>query len=152
MSGPVSDDESSTHQMYAPKRIREQPRIPLSSHLRVDSPATSPSHPQLEGGRGSPSFGGDLEDEVPRRPYEPEPISQPQAREREYFWLRLINWIVIAVACTVLLVIIGAITKPLWQEWVTQPPLEASKLSDRFAMNSVPADTATGIVESSLVL
>jgi ABC-type branched-subunit amino acid transport system substrate-binding protein len=148
MSGPVSDDESSTHQMYAPKRIREQPRIPVSSQLRVDSPATSPSHPQLEGGRGSPSFGGDLEDEVPRRSYEPELISQPQARQREYFWLRLINWIVIAVACTVLIVMIGTITKPTWEAWVTQPPLQASRLSDRFAMNNAPADTATGIAVS----
>jgi ABC-type branched-subunit amino acid transport system substrate-binding protein len=147
MSAPIDEDESSGHQMYAPKRLREQAHI-RSTSLHVDSPPTSPSHPQLKSDRRSPSFGEDLEDEVPRQPYEPEPISQPQPRRREYFGLRLINWIVIAVACTTLSVIIGAFTKPLWEGWVTQPQQQASRLSDRFAMSNAPADTATEIAAS----
>src|SRR6516165_7266816 len=115
MSAPIDEDESSGHQMYAPKRMREQTRVPPVPQVRVESPATSPSHPQLEGDRRPPSFREDLEDEVRRRPYEPEPISQPQPRLRAYFGLRLINWIMIAVACTTLSVIIGTITKPLWE-------------------------------------
>ena len=111
MSGPVSDNKTPGHQMYAPNTVTQQ---------RVDSPPmspshaqVSPSHAQVQADRRSPSFGEDLEDEVRRQPYEPEPISQPQSRRREYFGLRLINWIVIAVACTTLSVIIGTITKPL---------------------------------------
>jgi branched-chain amino acid transport system substrate-binding protein len=145
MSAPIDEDESSGHQMYAPKRLGEQAHIRPTS-LQVDSPPMSPSHPQLKGDRRSPP-GEDSEDEVPRRPYEPEPISQPQPRRREYFGLRLINWIVIAVACTTLSVIIGTITKPLWEGWVSQPQQQAS-LSDRFAMSNAPADTATEIAAS----
>ena len=151
MSAP--DDENSKHQMYAPKRIREQPRIPAASPMRVDSPATSPSHAQLEDDRRSHSVRGDLAEEERRRVYEPEPI-QPLSSRREYSWLRLINWIAIAVACTALIVIIGTVTKPLWETWVTQPPLQASRLSDRFAMGNTPAGHchwSCGIVWSAAV-
>jgi len=150
MGAPVNDDESSKHQLYVPKRLREQQRIPTSSQQRVDSPATSPSHGQLEGDRRSPSSGRAPEEEVSRRRlYDPEPIFQPPPRQREYFWLRLVNWIAISVACAVLVVIIGTMTKPLWEGWITQPPLKASRLSDRFAMSNAPADTTPGVAGSS---
>ena len=46
MSGPVGDDESSGHQMYAPKTLRKQAGIPAAPQRRVDSPPMSPSHAQ----------------------------------------------------------------------------------------------------------
>ena len=84
MSAPVSDDESPEYQKYAPKRLREQqPQLHPSSQSGVASPPMSPSHAQIQGRRtetsGLPSSGGDLENEVPRRLYEPEPLSQPSA-------------------------------------------------------------------------
>ena len=84
MSAPVSDDESPEYQKYAPKRLREQqPQLHPSSQSGVPSPSMSPSHAQIQDRRtetsGSPSSGGDLGNEVPRRLYEPEPVSQPRA-------------------------------------------------------------------------
>ena len=46
MSAPVSDDDNSNHQMYAPKSLRERTSIPRTPQLRVDSPRISPSQPQ----------------------------------------------------------------------------------------------------------
>src|ERR1700730_11914218 len=148
MSAPISDDESSGHQMYAPKRLREQTPIPPAPQLRVTSPPMSPSHARVQGDRGETSgssYGGDLENVVPRRPYEPEPVSQPQLGRRGYSVRRLISWFAIVAAWTALIVIIATITKPLWQGLGTQPPLQASKVSDRLAVNNAPTDTVTGI-------
>jgi hypothetical protein len=86
MSAPVN--EGSENQMYAPKRLGEQPRIPAASQLRTPSPPISPSHAQAQGDRkepyGLPSFGGGLENEARRRLYEPEAVSQPRLRRREF--------------------------------------------------------------------
>ena len=141
MSDPVSDDESSEHLKYAPKRLREQPRMPPAPQLRVTSPPMSPSHAQVQGDRGENHYfsGGDLENEVPRRLYEPEPVSQPQLRRRGYSVLRLISWLAIVAACTALIVMIATITKPLWEVQVRMPPeLQASRLSGRLAANNAP--------------
>src|SRR5262245_12054283 len=141
MSAPVNDDNNSKHQLYAPKRIREQSRIGAASPVHVDSPTTSPSHAQVEGDRRPYSVRGDFTAEAGRRVYEPEPI-QPLSPRREYSWVRLINWFVIAVACIALLVIVGTIAKPLLETWFTHTPLQASKPSDRVAMSNAPAETA----------
>ena len=148
MSTPISDSESSGHQMYAPKRLREQTRIPPAPQLRVTSPRISPSHAQVHGDQGEtsgfPSSGGDLEDKLSRRLYEPELVSQqPDLRRRGYSVLRLISWVAIVAACTGLIVMIAIITKPLWPGLGTQPPLQASRLSDRLAANNAPADPVT---------
>ena len=90
-----------------------------------------------------------MEDEVPRRLYEPEPVSQPHLRRRGYSVLRLISWLAIVAACTGLIVMIAIITKPLWPGLGTQPPLQASRLSDRLAANNAPADPVTGIAATS---
>jgi hypothetical protein len=102
MSAPVNDDENSKHQLYAPKRIREQTGNPAGSPMRIESPATSPSHTQLEDDWRARSVRRDLAEEERRQVYEPEPI-RPLTPQREYSWVRLINWIVIAVACTALI-------------------------------------------------
>jgi branched-chain amino acid transport system substrate-binding protein len=181
MSAPVDDDESSEHRKYAPKRFREQPRIPAGSQFGVTSPPVSPPHAQLQNERGETSglhpFQGNLENDAPRqeyeperisqirrqgsripatselratsplgsRSYEPEPLSEPQRQHRGYYWFT------IAAGCTALIVIIGAITKPLWQgsnERDAEPP-GASRLSDRPVANKAPADTVTGIAAVS---
>jgi branched-chain amino acid transport system substrate-binding protein len=152
---PVSDDERPEYQKYAPKRLREQqPQLYPSSQSRVASPPMSPSHAQVHGDRGEtsgfPSSGGDLEDKLSRRLYEPELVSQqPDLQRRGYSVLRLISWLAIVAACTGLIVIIAIITKPLWPGLGTQPPLQASRPSDSLATNNAPADPATGIAAAS---
>lgn len=147
MSTPISDSESSGHQMYAPKRLREQTRIPPAPQLRVTSPRISPPHAQVYGDQGEtsgfPSSGGDLEEKLSQRLYEPELASQPDLRRRGYSVLRLVNWVAIVATCMGLIVMIVIITKPLWPGLGTQSPLQASRLSDRFWANNAPANPAT---------
>jgi branched-chain amino acid transport system substrate-binding protein len=147
MSTPISDSESSGHQMYAPKRLREQTRIPPAPQLRVTSPEISPPHAQVDGDQGEtsgfPSSGGDLEEKLSRRLYEPELVSQPNLRRRGYSVLRLVNWLAIIASCAGLIVMIAIIAKPLWPGLGTQPPLQASRLSDRFWANNAPAEPVT---------
>src|SRR5437879_13914228 len=99
MSAPINDDESSAHQMYAPKRLREQPRMPATSPVRVTSPPMSPSHAKVQGERGeasgSPSAEGGLENEVRRRLHEHEAEYQPQPQRRRYSMLTLLSSIAI---------------------------------------------------------
>ena len=52
MSAPVSDDENSNHQMYAPKSLRERTSIPRAQQLRVDLPRISPSRLVSRSARG----------------------------------------------------------------------------------------------------
>ena len=147
MITPISDGESSGHQMYAPKRLREQTRIPPAPQLRVTSPGIFPSHAQVHGDQGEtsgfPSSGEDSEDKLSRRLYEPELASeQPDLRGRVYPVVRLISWVAIVAACTGLIVLIAIITKPLWSGLGRQPPLQAS-LSDRLGAYNAPADPVT---------
>jgi branched-chain amino acid transport system substrate-binding protein len=159
MSAPVNDDESSKHQMYAPKRLREQPRIPAASPLRVNSPPMSPSHAKVQGEwretSGSSSSGGGSESEVRRRLYEPEAVFQPQPQRRGYSVLTLFGWLAIVASCTaVLIMVIAATTKPLWQgsgaqrDTGSEAP-EASRLSGPLAVNKAPADGVTAIAAAS---
>src|ERR1700730_5197094 len=149
MSAPVSDNESSGHQMYAPKKLREEPRIPAASQLRTASPPMSPSH----AGETSRlrSSGGGLENEVPRRLYEPDAVPEPQPQRRGYSLLTLISWLAIVASCIVVLImLIPAITKPLWQGTGAQGDTgseapQASRLSDRLAASNAPVDSVTGI-------
>jgi hypothetical protein len=91
---------------------------------------------------GFPSSEGDLEEKLSRRLHEPELVSQPDLRRRGYSVLRLVNWVAIVAACTGLIVMIAIITKPLWPGLGTQPPLQTSRLSDRFWANNAPATDA----------
>src|SRR6516164_9150429 len=96
MSAPISDDESSGHQMYASKRLpREQRRIPPTSQLRVDSPRMPPSHAQAQGDPQEayelPYSGGGLENEVLPTNVRARRRAQPQLRPRGYSGLMLIS-------------------------------------------------------------
>ena len=73
----------------------------------------------------------------------PNLLSQPDLRRRGYSVLRLISWVAIVAACTGLIVMIAIITKPLWPGLGTQPPLQASRLSDRLWANNAPANPVT---------
>ena len=61
-----------------------------------------------------------LENMIPRRLYDPEPVSQAQLQSPWYSALKLIGWILLVVACTALMVLIATITKPLWQRFSIQ--------------------------------
>jgi Periplasmic binding protein len=159
MSAPVSDDESIEHQKYAPKRFREQARMPVASQLRVNSPPMYPSHAKVQGEwgetSGSPSSGGGLENEMRRRPYEPEAEYQPQPQRRRYSVLTLLSWIAIVASCTaVLIMLIVATTKPFWQgsgarRDTGSEALQASRLSGPLAVNKAPADAVTAMAAAS---
>jgi len=152
MSAPISDDENSEHQMYAPKRLpREQTRIPPAPQLRIDSRSMSPSHGQ-ETSRLH-SSGGGLENEVPRRGYEAG--FQPQPRRRRYTMLELISGIATITACTaVLIMVIPNIMSRYWQgsgvqrNAVSEVP-QASRQSDQLVTNKAPAGAVTGIAATS---
>jgi branched-chain amino acid transport system substrate-binding protein len=79
---------------------------------------------------------------VPQGLYEREPLSQPRLQRRRYSGPRLISWIVMVVACTALIVLIAAITKPFWHDL-------ASRLSDRLAMNKTSVDSVAAIPAAS---
>jgi branched-chain amino acid transport system substrate-binding protein len=81
-----------------------------------------------------------LENEVYRRLYEAEAVSRPQPQRREYSLLTLFSWLAIVALCTaVLIVMIAATTKPLWQGSGAQP----------LAVNKAPADGVTAIAAAS---
>jgi len=154
MSSPVDDNQSSGHQMYAPKSLREQPRIPATSLLRSASTGVSPSRAQSEGRdtrEPLPSFGGGFENEVPRRVYEPEASLQPQPRRRRYTALELISGIAIITACTaVLIMVIPNIMSKYWQSSGVLRNAEsevpkASRQSDQLVVNKMPPSGVTGI-------
>jgi branched-chain amino acid transport system substrate-binding protein len=141
MSDPISDDENSGHQMYAPGRLRqEHRRIPPAPELRVNSPPMSPSRTQLQGDRRSPSPEEGLESEV---------VSQPLPR-RGYSALTLFSWLAIVASCiAVLIMVITATMKPFWQGAGAQRDAgseasQTSRLSDRFAMTPAPVAGTTG--------
>ena len=142
MSTPASDNESSGHKAYAPKRLRVQPRIPAVSQLHAGSSSISPSH----AGEKLPSF---LRNEAVLQPYEPGAVSQPQMQRLRYSVPTWVSWLMIVASCTAMLIMFA---KPLWHGLSVHrdnsseaPPL---RLSDRLAAISVP-DSVTGIAATS---
>src|SRR5271166_1180507 len=148
MSAPVSDNESSGHQMYAPKGLRDQPRMPAATQLRTASPPMSPSHAGETSRLRSSS--GSLENEVRQRLYEPEAVPYPQPLPKRFSALTLLSWLAIVASCTaVLIMMIAATTKPFWQGTGAQRDAgseapQASRLSDRLAMTQAPVGGAAG--------
>jgi hypothetical protein len=143
MSTPASDNESSGHKAFAPKKLREQPRIPAVSQLRAGSSPMSPSHT----GEALPSS---LKSEAVLQPYAPEAGSQPQMQRRRYFVPTWISWLMVVASCAAMLIMFA---KPLWHGLSVQrdgssesPPL---KLSDRLAAIFVPTDSVTAIAATS---
>ena len=143
MSTPASDNESSGHKAFAPKKLREQPRIPAVSQPRASSSSMSPSH----AGEALPSF---LKSEAVLQPYEPEAVSQPQMQRRRYSVPTWVSWCMVVASCAAMLIMFA---KPLWHGLSVQrdtsseaPPL---KLSDRLAAISLPTDSVTGIAATS---
>jgi branched-chain amino acid transport system substrate-binding protein len=150
MSTPANDEENSGHQTYAPKKLGEQPRISAASQLRVTSPPMAPSRAREKS--RLPSF---LEGEAGRGPHEPEAGSQPKMQRRGYSVRTWISWLAIAGSCmAVLIMVIVATTKPLWQgsgpqrDTGSEPP-QASRLSDRLAVTMAPAAGIAGTAAPS---
>ena len=122
MSAPVNDEETSKHpQMHAARKLQEPPRMPAAAPSpRVNSPPMSPSHSKMQaewrGGSSAPSSGRGLDNETRRRLYEPEPVHQPQAQRRGYSLLTLFSGFAIIASClAVVIMIVAATTRPLWQ-------------------------------------
>jgi branched-chain amino acid transport system substrate-binding protein len=119
MSAPTSDDRSSGHEMYAPKRSQEQTRIPPAPQLRVNPPPVSPTHVQTQQEwETSRSFSSvrAWEDEVSRRLYEPNAALHPQLQRRALSVLMWISGIATAVCAAVFIALIASTTKPFWQK------------------------------------
>ena len=141
MSTPAGDNESSGHQAYAPKKLREQPGNPAVSRLRSSSPPMPPSH---AGGKlGVPSF---LENEAGRQLYEPGPVFQPQMQRQGFSVPTWISWLGIAAACTAILIMFA---KPLWHSLNAQRDTGSEapslRLSGPIAVDREPADSVTRI-------
>jgi hypothetical protein len=92
---------------------------------------------------------------VRRRRYEPEAVYQSQPQRRGYSVLTLLSWITIVASCTaVLIMLIAATTKPIWQgsgaqrDTGSEAP-QASRLSGPLAVNKAPADGVTAIAAPS---
>jgi branched-chain amino acid transport system substrate-binding protein len=142
MNTSPSDNESPGHKAYAPKKLREQPRIPAVSQLRAGSSPMSPSH----AGETLPSF---LKNEAVLQSYEPEAVSQSQMQRRGYSVPTWVSWLMIVASCAAMLIMFA---KPLWhglsmqRDTSSEAPL---RLSDRLAAITVPADSVTGIAATS---
>ena len=135
MSAPVNDDENSSHQMYAPKRLREHTRIPRAAQLRIDSPQISPAQPQGDRQQeyGSRYSEEGLENEVRQRVYEREAIPLPQPRRRGFSVLMWISGLAVAAACIAVLIVMFATSfGPLWD-----------------TANKAPASTIRGMAAAS---
>src|SRR5262249_60521724 len=101
MSAPINDDENSDYGRYAPKRLREQPRMPAAKNLYI---ATTPPL--------------DTEDQDRRTTSElvqwPEQVQEPL--DRRLSGLRLIGRITAVVTFAALVAVLTILAKPLWQE------------------------------------
>jgi branched-chain amino acid transport system substrate-binding protein len=151
MSAPISDDQYSDYSKYAPKRLREQPRMPAAEQLYVASAPTVPSSTHVHQDRLTNSefvsaidqLDADLQRKVAAAP-----------RRRESSELALIGRIAGVVAFAALVAFLAVFAKPLWQgarALLNADPqtLEASKPSDRLTANNAPANSplvpATGV-------
>ena len=143
MSAPISDDQYSDYSKYAPKRLREQPRMPAAEQLYVASAPTVPSSTHVHQDRLTNSefvsaidqLDADLQRKVAAAP-----------RRRESSELALIGRIAGVVAFAALLAFLAVFAKPLWQgarALLNADPqtLEASKPSDRLTANNAPANS-----------
>jgi ABC-type branched-subunit amino acid transport system substrate-binding protein len=127
MSPPVSDDENSNHQMYAPKSLREYTRIPRAPQLRVDSPQISPSQPQ-----GDRQQEYSEEGEVRQPLHEREAVPLRQLPRRGFSVLMWMGGLAIAAACIALLIVMFAtFVGPHWP-------------SDRPTASKAPAGSIPG--------
>src|SRR6516164_266746 len=143
MSAPVSDDENSSHQMYAPKTSQEHRRLPRAPQLRIGSPRTSDSQPQVDPQEeyGSAYPEASLENEVRRRRYEGKAVPLPQRRRRGASLLMLISGLAIGAACAAVLIVTWQ--SPNAQHDTGSKIAQALRLSDRSTANKATADKIT---------
>ena len=143
MSAPVSDDENSSHQMYAPKTSQEHRRLPRAPQLRIGSPRTSDSQPQVDPQEeyGSAYPEASLENEVRRRRYEGKAVPPPQRRRRGASLLMLISGLAIGAACAAVLIVTWQ--SPNAQHDTGSKIAQALRLSDRSTANKATADKIT---------
>ena len=106
MSAPISDDgNDSEHSRYAPKRFREQPRMPAAPQLYVPSAPTVPSSTDVDQDRRTRSEFASW----------PERISEPSRRWGDDGAMTLMCRIVAVVSFAALVALLTIFAKPLWQ-------------------------------------
>ena len=137
MSAPISDDgNDSEHSKYAPKRFREQPRMPAAAQLYVKSAPTVPSSTDVDQDRQTRSEFASW----------PERISEPSRRWADEA-MTLIGRIVVVVSFAALVALLTIFAKPLWQGAgallnADSQTSQAAKPSDRLTANNAPANNA----------
>ena len=137
MSAPISDDgNDSEHSTYAPKRFREQPRMPAAAQFYVKSAPTVPSPTDVD------------QDRQTRSEFAPWPerISEPSRRWGDKA-MTLMGRIVVVVAFAALVALLTVFAKPLWQGAgvllnADSQTSQAAKPSDRLTANNAPANNA----------
>ena len=138
MSAPISDDgKDSEHSKYAPKRFREQPRMPAATQLYVTSAPTVPSSTDVDQDRRTRSEFASW----------PERISEPPRRWADEA-MTLIGRIVVVVSFAALVALLTIFAKPLWQGAgallnADSQTSQAAKPSDRLTANNAPANKRT---------
>ena len=137
MVGPISDDgRDSENSKYAPRRFREQPRMPTGPQLYVSSLPAVPSSTDID--RDGPT-----KSELTSWP---EATLEPPPRRWGDSTITLIGRITKVVSFAALVALVTILTRPLWQGADTLPnadskTLEASKLSDRLAAINAPGNS-----------
>jgi branched-chain amino acid transport system substrate-binding protein len=131
MSAPINDDENSDYGGYAPRRLREQPRMPAAKNLHM-----------------APASPSEMEDQDPRTMSDlvpwPEQVREPP--RRQHSTLRLIGRTAAVVTFAALVAFLTILAKPLWQEERTAVNADsqtspASKTSDRLVANNAPPNS-----------
>jgi branched-chain amino acid transport system substrate-binding protein len=137
MSAPISDDgRDSENSKYAPRRLREQSRMPAATQLYGSSAPAVPSSTDLDQDRPTRSE---------LAPW-PEANFKPPPRRWANSAMSLIGRITKVVSFAALVALATMLAKPLWQGADTPPnadsqALDASKQSERRAAINAPANS-----------
>jgi len=137
MAGSISDDgRDPENSRYAPKRFREQPRMPAVPQLYVSSLPAAPSSTDVDEDRPTKS----------ELTSWPEAVWEPPPRRWTDSIMPLIGRITKVVSFAALVALVTILAKPLWQGADTPPNADsqtsqAAKPSDRLTANNAPANS-----------
>jgi branched-chain amino acid transport system substrate-binding protein len=134
MAGSISDDDrDSENSKYAPKRSREQPRMPTAPQLYVTSLPAVPSSTDVDQDQWTSS-----------EFVSPSERSSERSRRRENGALTLIGRVVGLGSFAALVALLTIFAKPLWQGAPNEgsQTSQAAKPSDRLTANNAPVNSA----------
>jgi branched-chain amino acid transport system substrate-binding protein len=134
MAGSNSDDDRDENSKYAPRRFREQPRMPTAPQLYVSSLPAVPSSTDVDQDRPTKSELASW----------PEATFEPPPRRWAGSTMPVIGRITRVVSFAAFVALVTILAKPLWQGADTPPnadSTEASKRSDRLAAINAPGNS-----------